>query len=57
MDNAVQVDRVLMVPRSHALLDPLLLLVPLQYLSYFAALALGRDVDRLRNLAKSVTVE
>ncbi|MEM1232084.1 MAG: glutamine--fructose-6-phosphate transaminase (isomerizing) [Pseudomonadota bacterium] len=53
----VQVDRVLTVPRSHALLDPLLLLVPLQYLSYFAALALGRDVDQPRNLAKSVTVE
>lgn len=53
----VAVDQALVVPASHPLLDPMLLLVPLQYLSYFTAMALGRDVDQPRNLAKSVTVE
>ncbi len=41
-------------------LDPLLPVleaIPLQLLAYHAAVALGRDVDHPRNLAKSVTVE
>ena len=38
-------------------LDPILLSIPLQLLAYHAAVALGRDVDKPRNLAKSVTVE
>ena len=38
-------------------LDPILLGIPLQLLAYHAAVALGRDVDQPRNLAKSVTVE
>ncbi|PUB31488.1 glucosamine--fructose-6-phosphate aminotransferase (isomerizing) [Promicromonospora sp. AC04] len=45
------------VPRNEKELDPLLLTVPLQLLAYHAALALGHDVDKPRNLAKSVTVE
>jgi len=45
------------VPRNERELDPLLLTVPLQLLAYHAALALGHDVDKPRNLAKSVTVE
>ncbi len=45
------------VPRSERELDPLLLTIPLQLLAYHAALALGHDVDKPRNLAKSVTVE
>ncbi|MDN5915878.1 MAG: glutamine--fructose-6-phosphate transaminase (isomerizing) [Pseudonocardia sp.] len=49
--------RTLLVPRSEPELDPVLLSVPLQLLAYHAATALGRDVDRPRNLAKSVTVE
>ena len=48
---------VLRVPRSEPELAPALLGIPLQLLAYHAALALGRDVDRPRNLAKSVTVE
>ena len=48
---------VLLVPRSEPELDPILLNIPLQMLAYHAALALGRDVDQPRNLAKSVTVE
>ncbi|MCP4810463.1 MAG: glutamine--fructose-6-phosphate transaminase (isomerizing) [Proteobacteria bacterium] len=45
------------VPRIHTLLTPLISVLPLQLLSYQAALALGKDIDRPRNLAKSVTVE
>jgi glucosamine--fructose-6-phosphate aminotransferase (isomerizing) len=45
------------VHRSERELDPLLLTVPLQLLAYHAALTLGHDVDKPRNLAKSVTVE
>jgi len=45
------------VPKSERELDPILLTVPLQILAYHAALALGLDIDKPRNLAKSVTVE
>ena len=45
------------VPAIHPWLSPLLTVVPLQLLAYETALRLGRDVDRPRNLAKSVTVE
>jgi glutamine---fructose-6-phosphate transaminase (isomerizing) len=50
-------DRTIVVPRSEPELDPILMSVPLQLLAYHAAVALERDVDRPRNLAKSVTVE
>jgi len=45
------------VPISHEVLAPLLMLIPLQFMAYYAALARGCEVDRPRNLAKSVTVE
>jgi glucosamine--fructose-6-phosphate aminotransferase (isomerizing) len=45
------------VPRNETELDPILLTIPTQLLGYHAAVALGEDVDRPRNLAKSVTVE
>jgi glutamine---fructose-6-phosphate transaminase (isomerizing) len=48
---------VLLVPKNEPELDPILLSVPLQLLAYHAAVALGNDVDKPRNLAKSVTVE
>jgi glutamine---fructose-6-phosphate transaminase (isomerizing) len=48
---------VLVVPETEPELNPVLLTVPLQLLAYHAAVSLGRDVDRPRNLAKSVTVE
>ncbi|GAA5019596.1 glutamine--fructose-6-phosphate transaminase (isomerizing) [Kitasatospora paranensis] len=51
------VDHCILVPKSEPELDPLLLNIPLQLLAYYAAVALGRDVDKPRNLAKSVTVE
>lgn len=45
------------VPKNERELDPILLTVPLQVLAYHAALSLGHDIDKPRNLAKSVTVE
>ena len=45
------------VPETHPLLAPILALIPLQFLAYYAAIERGCDVDRPRNLAKSVTVE
>jgi glutamine---fructose-6-phosphate transaminase (isomerizing) len=48
---------VLRVPKNEPELDPILLTIPLQLLAFHAAAALGHDVDRPRNLAKSVTVE
>lgn len=50
-------DRTVVVPRNEPELDPILLSIPLQLLAYHAAVALDRDVDKPRNLAKSVTVE
>ncbi|MCC9307158.1 glutamine--fructose-6-phosphate transaminase (isomerizing) [Kitasatospora sp. RB6PN24] len=47
----------LLVPKNEPELDPLLLNIPLQLFAYYAAVALARDVDKPRNLAKSVTVE
>lgn len=41
----------------HELLTPLVSIIPAQYLSYYAALQKGCDIDKPRNLAKSVTVE
>ena len=48
---------VIRVPKNEPELDPILLTIPLQLLAYHASLALGNDVDKPRNLAKSVTVE
>lgn len=50
-------DAVLRVPRTEPELAPILFGIPLQLLARHTAVALGRDVDRPRNLAKSVTVE
>ncbi|OGI74359.1 glutamine--fructose-6-phosphate aminotransferase [Candidatus Nomurabacteria bacterium RIFCSPHIGHO2_01_FULL_41_71] len=50
-------DDVIYVPKTMELLEPLLNTIPLQLFAYHTAVALGRDVDRPRNLAKSVTVE
>ncbi|NBH08432.1 glutamine--fructose-6-phosphate transaminase (isomerizing) [Amycolatopsis sp. SID8362] len=47
----------IVVPKTEPELDPILLTIPLQLLAYHAALSLGYDIDKPRNLAKSVTVE
>jgi len=56
-DISLEGDVNIAVPKVHSLLSPLLTVVPLQLIAYHTALALGNDVDRPRNLAKSVTVE
>jgi glucosamine--fructose-6-phosphate aminotransferase (isomerizing) len=48
---------VIRLPEHYGLLSPILHVVPVQLLAYHTALARGNDVDKPRNLAKSVTVE
>jgi glutamine---fructose-6-phosphate transaminase (isomerizing) len=50
-------DDVIYLPRTQDVVNPLLAVVPLQLLAYYIAVARGCDVDKPRNLAKSVTVE
>ena len=50
-------DDVIYIPRCPSALSPMLTVIPLQLLSYYVAVARGCDVDKPRNLAKSVTVE
>src|SRR6201999_1894941 len=50
-------DAVIKVPHNTPELDPILLTIPLQMFAYHTAAKLGRDIDKPRNLAKSVTVE
>jgi glucosamine--fructose-6-phosphate aminotransferase (isomerizing) len=56
-DLELRADATVVVPKTHELLSPLLMVLPLQLLAYHIALLLGCDVDQPRNLAKSVTVE
>ena len=51
------VESILRVPSTHDTFMPVLAIVPMQLLAYYIALALGREIDQPRNLAKSVTVE
>jgi glucosamine--fructose-6-phosphate aminotransferase (isomerizing) len=51
------VDDVFYIPRTRTVLSAALSVIPLQLLAYYASLARGNDVDKPRNLAKSVTVE
>ena len=51
------VDHVIKVPETDELLIPILTVIPLQLLAYYAAITRGCDVDKPRNLAQSVTVE
>ena len=50
-------DIVLEIPEVNAAISPILSVVPLQLLAYYIAKEKGLDVDKPRNLAKSVTVE
>lgn len=54
---AKNADYTIEIPKTVACLSPLLTVIPLQLLSYYIAVAKGRNVDQPRNLAKSVTVE
>jgi glutamine---fructose-6-phosphate transaminase (isomerizing) len=48
---------VIRMPEHYGALSPILHVIPLQLLAYHTACARGTDVDKPRNLAKSVTVE
>jgi len=50
-------DDVILIPEAPTYLTPILAAIPLQFLAYHIAVELGCDVDKPRNLAKSVTVE
>ncbi len=50
-------DRSVIIPKTHIYLSPILSVIPLQLIAYFTADLKGLDVDKPRNLAKSVTVE
>lgn len=50
-------DDVMIIPEAHEIVAPMLSVIPLQLLSYYTGVARGLDVDKPRNLAKSVTVE
>lgn len=51
------VDDLIQIPKAHDIILPILMSIPVQLLSYYIALERGCDVDKPRNLAKSVTVE
>jgi len=57
MENVAHKDDQFVLPQVHELLTPLVSVVPTQLLSYYTSLHRGNDVDKPRNLAKSVTVE
>jgi len=50
-------DEVIFVPKVHPMLQPIISVIPLQLFAYYVGVAKGLNVDRPRNLAKSVTVE
>ncbi len=50
-------DHVIRIPGCDELLRPITAVIPLQLFAYYVSLALGREIDQPRNLAKSVTVE
>ncbi len=50
-------DEIISIPKTFSILEPILTIIPLQLLAYHIALLRGCDVDKPRNLAKSVTVE
>ena len=50
-------DDVIVIPKVHELFTPLLTVIPLQLISYYIAKLRGCDIDKPKNLAKSVTVE
>ncbi len=54
---APEVDRIITIPAGDDIVAPLLAIIPLQLFAYCMAVARGCDVDKPRNLAKSVTVE
>ena len=50
-------DHTIVIPQTPELLSPILEIIPLQLFAYYMAVRKGLDVDRPRNLVKSVTLE
>ena len=50
-------DFIINIPKTNFLISPILSVIPMQLISYYIAKFKGLDVDKPRNLAKSVTVE
>ena len=50
-------ENIITIPNTHTLISPILSIIPMQLLSYYISKYKGLDVDKPRNLAKSVTVE
>ena len=50
-------DAIIKIPKTNDLISPILSVIPLQFLAYYISKEKGLDVDKPRNLAKSVTVE
>jgi glucosamine--fructose-6-phosphate aminotransferase (isomerizing) len=50
-------DDVILVPEADEIIAPMISVIPMQLLAYYIGVAKGYDVDKPRNLAKSVTVE
>ena len=50
-------DKVIEIPKVNELLSPIISVIPLQLIAYYVTVLKGLDVDKPRNLAKSVTVE
>lgn len=57
MSNVAEEDDEVIIDEVHELLTPMAMVVPTQLISYYAALERSYDIDKPRNLAKSVTVE
>lgn len=55
--STAQLDTVIQIPQTHRFLSPVLAILPYQLLAYYISKEKGLDVDKPRNLAKSVTVE
>ena len=53
----IKKEHVINIPNVHPILSPILSIIPLQFIAYFISKEKGLDVDKPRNLAKSVTVE
>jgi len=51
------VDDVIYIPKTLEMLTPIISVIPLHLFAYYVAVALGKDIDKPKNLAKSVTVE
>ena len=53
----IKEEDMILIPKIHPIISPILAIIPLQFIAYYISKEKGLDVDKPRNLAKSVTVE